>query len=52
MDLGTGDVVAHQLDALDWKVTLVDTGNSSMTGGRVKRMKDFIGNETFLSNLR
>ena len=48
VDLGTGDVVAHELDALDWKVTLVDTGNSSMTGGRVKRMKNLVGNETFL----
>ena len=48
VDLGTGDVVAHEQDALDWKVTLVDTGDSSMTGGRVKRLKDFIGNETFL----
>ena len=48
VDLGTGDVVAHKQNALDWKVTLVDTGDSSMTGGRVKRMKDFIGNETFL----
>ena len=48
VDLGTGNVMAHQKDALDWKVTLVDTGDSSMTGGRVKRLKDFIGNETFL----
>jgi glucose-1-phosphate cytidylyltransferase len=32
----------------DWSLTLVDTGIDSMTGGRVKRMKEFIGNETFL----
>ena len=48
MDLASGSVIPHQLDPVDWKVTLVDTGNSSMTGGRVKRMKHFIGNETFL----
>lgn len=48
VDLGTGDVLEHQQSALDWKVTLVDTGQSSMTGGRVKRLKNFIGNETFL----
>jgi len=48
MDLGTGEVTPLQLDAIDWKVTLVDTGLQSMTGGRVKRMKPYIGNETCL----
>lgn len=31
----------------DWKVTLVDTGLHTMTGGRLKRVKEYIGNETF-----
>jgi len=48
VDLKTGDVTTHQKKSTDWKVTLVDTGVNSMTGGRVKRMKNFIGNETFL----
>ncbi|MDA7738814.1 glucose-1-phosphate cytidylyltransferase [Amylibacter sp.] len=48
VDLETGNVIPHQLDPVDWKVTLVDTGDSSMTGGRVKRMKHFMSNETFL----
>jgi len=48
VDLSNGDIIAHQQDAVDWKVALVDTGLNSMTGGRVKRMKDFIANETFL----
>jgi len=48
VDLGTGEVTPHQLDVIDWKVTLVDTGLHSMTGGRVKRMKPYIGNETCL----
>jgi glucose-1-phosphate cytidylyltransferase len=48
IDLDTGNFTAHQNDNVDWKVTLVDTGLDSMTGGRVKRMKSFIGNETFL----
>jgi glucose-1-phosphate cytidylyltransferase len=48
VDLGTGSVTPHQLDEVNWKVTLVDTGLNTMTGGRVKRMKSFIGNETFL----
>ena len=50
VDLGTGGVNSHQLDEVDWKVTLVNTGQDSMTGGRVKRMKPFIGNETCLLN--
>ncbi len=48
VDLGTGVVNSHQLDEVDWKVTLVNTGQHSMTGGRVKRMKPLIGNETCL----
>jgi glucose-1-phosphate cytidylyltransferase len=48
IDLGTGAINPHQLDQVDWNVTLVDTGQHSMTGGRVKRMKPYIGNETCL----
>ena len=48
VDLASGNVTPHQVDPVDWKVTLVDTGNTSMTGGRVKRLKSFIGNETFM----
>ena len=46
VDLGSGNVSPHQLDVVDWRVTLVNTGDASMTGGRVKRMQDYIGNET------
>lgn len=31
-----------------WKVTLVDTGLDTMTGGRLKRIQEYIGNETFM----
>ena len=31
-----------------WKVTLVDTGDNTMTGGRILRIKDFVNNETFM----
>jgi glucose-1-phosphate cytidylyltransferase len=48
VDLSTGDITPIQIDDVDWSVTLVNTGLDSMTGGRVKRMKDFIGNETFM----
>jgi glucose-1-phosphate cytidylyltransferase len=48
VDLSDGSVKTHQQDKIDWNVTLVDTGIKSMTGGRIKRIQDFIGNETFL----
>ncbi len=48
INLESGDLTVHQKDDVDWRVSLVDTGINSMTGGRVKRMQNFIGNETFL----
>ena len=48
IDLDSGNVLSHQLDQVDWKVTLVNTGNTTMTGGRIKRMKKFIGDEPFM----
>jgi glucose-1-phosphate cytidylyltransferase len=48
VDLKRGDVTPHQLDDVDWRVTLVNTGDNSMTGGRVRRMRSYIGNETCL----
>ena len=37
----------HNNKAEPWKVTLVDTGEGTMTGGRLKRVKDYIGEDTF-----
>ena len=48
VDLSSGAVVPHLTDDADWKVTLVHTGLDSMTGGRVKRLQSFIGNEPFM----
>ena len=48
VDLANDIVHSHKTDIIDWKVTLVDTGLDSMTGGRVKRMQKYIGNETFM----
>ncbi len=31
-----------------WRVTLIDTGLNSMTGGRIKRVQKYINNETFM----
>lgn len=44
---GKQNVVVHSAAAEPWKVTVVDTGLHTMTGGRIKRVRDYIGNETF-----
>ncbi len=41
-------MVVHNNVAEPWKVTLVDTGLNTMTGGRVKRIQKYVGNETFM----
>lgn len=40
-------VEIHNGDKEDWKVTLVETGEKTMTGGRLKRVQSYLGNETF-----
>lgn len=40
--------LVHSNTAEPWKVTLVNTGADTMTGGRVKRIRDYVGDETFL----
>lgn len=40
--------IIHNHHAEPWRVTLVDTGINTMTGGRVKRIKEYIGNEPFM----
>lgn len=46
-DLGAGRTVTHQSDAEPWRVTVIDTGEGTMTGGRLKRLADHLGGETF-----
>lgn len=41
------DIQIHESDAEDWRVTLVDTGPNTMTGGRIKRVAPYIGDEPF-----
>jgi glucose-1-phosphate cytidylyltransferase len=48
INLKTGNTIFHEVEDVDWTVTVADTGLNSMTGGRVKRMKKYINNETFL----
>lgn len=46
-DMRNNSMEVHQNNTESWKVTLVDTGEGTMTGGRLKRVKDYIGDETF-----
>lgn len=46
-DLAKNDMVVHQHNAESWKVTLVDTGDSAMTGGRLKNVRSYLDNEDF-----
>jgi glucose-1-phosphate cytidylyltransferase len=48
INLSSGEVEHHHVDDVDWNVTLVNTGDKSMTGGRTKRMRKYVGNETFM----
>ncbi|MDQ8004335.1 MAG: glucose-1-phosphate cytidylyltransferase [Pedobacter sp.] len=48
IDLSDNSINVHDSQAEPWKITLVDTGNESMTGGRVKRIQKHVGNEPFM----
>lgn len=48
VDLGTGNVEYVHKEPVDWKVTLVGTGPNTMTGGRLKRLKRYLENDTFM----
>jgi len=47
-NLKTGEMILQQSNSEDWKVTLIDTGLNTMTGGRIKRIKEFVDNKTFM----
>ena len=46
-DLANGDMEVHRSEAEPWRVTLVDTGEETMTGGRLKRVLEYVGDEDF-----
>ena len=48
IDLSDNSMFVHQQKAEPWKVTLVDTGEQTMTGGRVKRVGHFLDNRPFM----
>ncbi len=46
-DIGKNKMEVHQNSAEPWRVTLVDTGQNTMTGGRLKRVRHYLDNEEF-----
>jgi len=48
VDLNNNKITYHKNNAEPWQVTLVDTGLDTLTGGRIKRAQNYIGNETFM----
>jgi glucose-1-phosphate cytidylyltransferase len=48
VDLGSGEVTRHESVPHNWKVELVDTGQETLTGGRIKRLAKYVGKETFM----
>jgi glucose-1-phosphate cytidylyltransferase len=46
-DMSTNEVQIHHKKAEPWRVTLIDTGENSMTGGRLKRVQPYLGEQDF-----
>jgi len=46
-DMSRNEMEVHQKYVEPWRVTLVDTGESTMTGGRLRRVRQYVGDETF-----
>lgn len=49
VDLSTGDMEIRRRHEIDWKVTCIDTGPKTMTGGRIKALEGVVGNSTFMA---
>ena len=47
MRLGTGDIQFHRSYGQNWNVSLIETGDATNTGGRLKRIRDYVGDEDF-----
>src|SRR5687767_7524271 len=47
-DFATGEINYFNSVAEPWRVSLIDTGLHTMTGGRLRRVREFVGNETFM----
>lgn len=47
-DISNNEMQVHKKRSEAWTITIVDTGNSTMTGGRLLRVREYLGDETFL----
>ena len=47
-DMSLNQMIVHEQKAEPWKVTLIDTGIETMTGGRIKRIEKYVENKTFM----
>ena len=48
IDLKNNEVNYHKSESENWKITLVDTGMNTMTGGRIKRIRDYVNGDSFM----
>ena len=48
IDMEKNELIYHNSKAEPWRVTLIDTGLNTMTGGRIARIKEYVGDETFM----
>jgi len=48
IDLGSNNITMHRTDTEKWKITLIDTGKDTMTGGRIGHIAPYVNNETFM----
>ena len=48
IDLKNNEVNFHKSESENWKITLVDTGINTMTGGRIKRIRDYVNGDSFM----
>lgn len=46
-DMKDNEMIVHRKHAEPWRVTIIDTGSETMTGGRIRRVRDYVGDETF-----
>jgi glucose-1-phosphate cytidylyltransferase len=48
VDMKDGHVKTHERQSVDWKVQLIDTGQATLTAGRIKRLRPYLGEQTFM----
>ena len=51
IDIGNGDIKFHKRNTYNWKITLVDTGLNTLTGGRIRKLKKYFATITYFRQL-